>query len=131
VGESTFEDARALVTLRTEIPIDRVATPDAPEPEEEPDTGADPAATGDPMEGGAAQANPGAIVGGDGGGGGAITGGGGGGKGSGMRPGGPGRGPGGGMGRGGGNGRGGGPGRGGRGGGVPFRPPGGGQGGAQ
>jgi type II secretion system protein J len=126
VGESTLEDARALVTLRTEIPIDRVATPDAPEPEEEPGTGTDPAATGDPMEGGAAQATPGAIVGGDGGGGGAITGGGGGGKGSGMRPGGPGRGPGGGMGRGGGNGRGGGPGRGGRGGGVPFRPPGGG-----
>jgi len=122
LGEAAFEDPRALVTLRTEIPIDRVAPPAQPETEEKPGTATDPGTSGDPTDGGAAQANPGAIVGGDGGG----SGGGGGGKGGGMRPGGPGRGqgrgPGGGNGRGGANGQGGGSGRGG---GVPFRPPGG------
>lgn len=117
-GEDPFEDTRALVTLRTEIPLDRVPPP-LQEPEEDPAQaagGADEAAAGDAAAGGGA----GAATGG-GGGGVPIGPPGGGGPGGGRGNGNP-NDSGGGRGRGGGGGGPGAPG-GGRGGGVPFIPP--------
>ena len=118
-GEDALRDPRALITMQTEIPVDRV---EPPKKEEEP-----PAATGEQDPG--AGAMPPDMSGG--GGGGDIAGGPGGGGAGGGKGGRGGKGEGGefinaGGGRGagrGGNGRGAGPGGGGRGGSVPFIPP--------
>ena len=121
LGEPAFEDPRALVTLRTEIPVDRVTLPTPPEPEQDATGDAEGQSRGSGTDNGDdAQAKPGSIgtIGAGGVSGGGMKGGDAGGKGGGMQPGGqagrPGMRPGGGRG-----------GRGGQGGGngVPFRPP--------
>jgi type II secretion system protein J len=118
LGEPALEDARAMVTLCSEIPLDRVRQPKVPQAEETTDPGAAGAAGQDPAAAGGVPGQPGAG-GMDAGGGGDPTMGGSGG-GSRMRPGRQGLKPGGPAGGG----------RQGRGSGVPFNPPRGGRGGA-
>lgn len=115
-GENLLQDPRALVTMQTEIPVDRVEPPKKEEEPAAPGSGQDAGAGGTPAD----MSGAGGMGGGDiAGGGGGASGGGKGGKG--------GKGDGGefinaGGGRGGG-GRGAGPGGGSRGGSVPFIPP--------
>lgn len=113
IGEEMLTDGGALVTLRTEIPLDRAPAPKKEPEEETPAAGAEDAAAGDA---GAAGGAGGVPTGADGG---AGTGGGDGGGRGGRGPGNPNAG-----GRGGpGGGRGGGSGGGRGGGNVPFIPP--------